>query len=39
MIDDLFWSLEVYYDYDSDPEAEDAANSDYGVTTSVGWSY
>lgn len=36
---DLFWALEVYYTHDNEPLNEDADKSDYGVTTSLGWSY
>ena len=36
--DDLTWSMDVYYQGDSEPPAETAANSDWGVTTYFGWS-
>lgn len=36
-INDLFWSLEAYYQSDNEP-SQGAATSDYGITTSVGWS-
>lgn len=39
--DDFFWALELYHSYDSDPLSTEAEveKSDYGVTTSIGWSY
>lgn len=39
LIVDLFWSLEFYGTYDSDPLDEDAEKSDYGITTGLGWSF
>lgn len=36
-IDDLFWSMEAYYQSDNEP-SQGAAKSDYGITTSLGWS-
>jgi hypothetical protein len=38
LIKDLFWALEVYASYDSDPLSSDVDNTDYGITTSIGWS-
>jgi len=35
---DLFWSMEFYATYDSDPLSDDAESSDYGIVTSLGWS-
>lgn len=42
--DDLFWQLSFYDDYDSDASSEQgtdesASSNDYGVTTSIGWSW
>jgi hypothetical protein len=39
MIEDLFWALETYANYDSAPLSEGAEKLDYGITSSVGWSY
>lgn len=35
---DLFWAMEFYASYDSDPISTNAEKSDYGVATSLGWS-
>lgn len=37
-VDDLFFDLSIYYTYLSDP-AEGAQNEDYGVVTSLGYSF
>lgn len=34
---DLFWSMEAYYQSDNEP-SRGAAENDYGITTSIGWS-
>ncbi len=39
MIVDLFWRVEFYRSYDSDPVADGAAGNDYGIITSLGWSF
>ncbi len=39
IIKDLFWSMELYASHDSRPLAVDVDKTDYGVITSVGWSY
>ncbi len=39
MIKDLFWDLNYYNSYDSDPPAGAASTSDYGIVTSLGWSF
>ncbi len=44
LIDDLFWEVAFYDDYDSEAsaaqaEAEGRSSNDYGVTTSLGWSW
>lgn len=36
---DLFWAMELYANYDNEPLSATAETSDYGVTTSVGWSH
>lgn len=32
---DFYWTIELYDDFDSDPQSVDAANHDYGVITSI----
>ena len=41
LVEDLFWALEFWGNYDSDPVSTDvnAEKLDYGITTSIGWSY
>ena len=39
LIEDLFWSMEFYLAYDSDPIDVTAEQTDWGLTTSVGWSF
>lgn len=39
MIADLFWDLSYYNTYDSDPPSGSETTSDYGVVTSIGWSF
>ena len=39
MIEDLFWELEFYDSYDSDPVVPGAEDNDYGVVTSLGWEF
>jgi hypothetical protein len=41
LVKDLFWAMELWGNYDSEPISEDigAEKLDYGVTTSIGWSY
>lgn len=36
---DMFWSLELYATYDNEPLSKGAEKSDYGIITSLGWSY
>ena len=38
LVSDLFWALELYATYDTDPPREGAEDADYGVVTSLGWS-
>lgn len=38
-ISDLFWVMEVYASFDSQPISEDASNSDYGVTSSLAYKF
>ena len=39
VVNDLFWDLSYYHTYDSDPATGSESTSDYGVVTSLGWSY
>lgn len=36
---DLFWTMEFFATYDSDPLEIDAEQTDYGIVTGFGWSY
>jgi hypothetical protein len=36
---DLFWNLSYYNTYDSNPASGSETTDDYGVVTSVGWSF
>ncbi len=37
--DDLFWDIDIYYDYDSKPPAGANSKDDYGVVTSLGYEF
>jgi len=39
IITDLFWDLSYYNTYDSDPPSNSESTSDYGVVTSIGYSF
>ena len=39
VVTDLFWDLSYYNTFDSDPPSNSAATSDYGVVTSIGYSF
>lgn len=39
LVSDLFWTMELYGNYDSDPPDVEAETTDYGVTTGLGWSF
>jgi hypothetical protein len=39
VITDFFIDLSFYYDYDSEPLSETGDNEDYGITTSLGYSF
>ena len=39
LLSDLFWTMEFFATYDSEPLDEDASQSDYGIITGFGWSY
>jgi len=38
-VDDLYFELKVYGSYDSKPPLPDSAQSDYGMTTSLGYTF
>jgi len=38
-VDDLYFEIKVYGSYDSKPPTEDTETSDYGVVTSLGYSF
>lgn len=38
-IDDLFWKMDLYANYDSDPISTEGASSDYGITSSFGYKF
>lgn len=39
LVSDLYWSIDVYANYDSAPISPGAATSDYGVTSSLGYKF
>lgn len=39
IVADLFWELAYYYSYDSAPALPGASAEDYGVNSSLGWSF
>ncbi len=39
VVKDLFVGLNIYYTFDNKPRAEEASNSDWGVVTSLGYSF
>jgi hypothetical protein len=39
ILNDLYWSLTVYESFDSDPPSETSRRNDFGITTSIGWSF
>lgn len=39
IVDDFYWRLEFYANYDSDPISREGASSDYGVTSSLGYKF
>jgi hypothetical protein len=39
IIGDLFWGLEFYSSYDSQPQSDTGSNSDHGVITSVSYDF
>jgi hypothetical protein len=39
IIGDLFWQLEFYVSYDSQPQSDTGSNNDHGVITSVSYEF
>jgi hypothetical protein len=39
LVEDLFWKLDFYLTYDSDPISQEGASSDYGVTSAVAYKF
>lgn len=39
LVHDLFWDLTYYNTYDSDPPSGSESTSDYGIVTSIGYSF
>jgi hypothetical protein len=39
LVSDFFWKLGAYASYDSDPISVDASSSDYGISSSLGYSF
>jgi len=39
IVNDFFWKLELYANYDSAPISQDGASSDYGVTSSIAYKF
>jgi len=38
LVNNLYWSMQLYYQSDNDPPSTTAVDTDYGITTGVGWS-
>jgi hypothetical protein len=39
LVEDLFWSMEFWATHDNEPLSTGVEKTDYGIITSVGWSY
>jgi hypothetical protein len=39
IVKNLYWSMSVYESYDSDPPSETSRKNDFGISTSIGWSF
>ncbi len=39
LVKDFFWTISVYDSYDSDPPVEGSETNDWGLNSSVGWSF
>ncbi len=36
---DFYWKVKMFDDFDSSPQAEDAEKNDFGISTSIGWTF
>lgn len=39
IVRNLYWSLTVYESYDSEPPSATSCRNDFGIATSLGWSF
>jgi len=39
LVNDFFWGFSTYYSYNTKPSGEEASKTDYGVVTTLGWSF
>lgn len=39
IVKNLYWALTIYETYDSDPPSTTSLKNDFGITTSLGWSF
>jgi hypothetical protein len=39
LINDFFWGFSLYYSFNTEPTGDETSREDYGVVTSVGWSF
>ena len=39
LVGNLYWNLNLYETYDSEPPQPDAPKNDFGITTSLGWTF
>ena len=39
LFNDFFWGITLFDNYDSDPPSEGSERNDFGINTSVGWSF
>jgi hypothetical protein len=39
LVRNLYWSVTVYESFDSEPPSETSRRNDFGITTSLGWSF
>jgi len=39
LINDFFWGFSLYYSFNTEPTGVDTSREDYGIVTSIGWSF
>lgn len=39
IVEDFFWDVSLYIDYDSEPPGDDGSSTDYGLVTGLGYSF